>query len=320
MPEPSDPPPIWSRTGSGGTSIPAWGHTSVDFERRIDHDRLRRYRLARTRQSLGGLEGRHAAAVRREQHPLRLGDQDRRMGAGQDVPLLPADRRRQPLCLGFRLGRRCTTSAISDWLEPDHCRAGVVGMRGTIPPEFGLMKQIRQDDRAADPRRGHGRHAGGRRLCRDGDVPRASGRRSQGRRRPADHAGRPRDQELGRDPASDAGRQHGRWRLSHDLRGAEAGRARERHRRAVEQAALRDGQRTTSRRSTRSQASGATRIRTTSPTGYFRPGDQAFFDIPPVLSGLSHLLLPDLQHRARDARAERRLCERRANGSTPRSR
>jgi Xaa-Pro aminopeptidase len=27
--------------------LPAWGHTSVDFERRIDHDRLRRYRLAR---------------------------------------------------------------------------------------------------------------------------------------------------------------------------------------------------------------------------------------------------------------------------------
>ena len=24
--------------------LPAWGHTSVDFERRIDHDRLRRYR------------------------------------------------------------------------------------------------------------------------------------------------------------------------------------------------------------------------------------------------------------------------------------
>ena len=36
--------------------LPAWGHTSVDFERRIDHDRLRRYRLARTRQSLQASE------------------------------------------------------------------------------------------------------------------------------------------------------------------------------------------------------------------------------------------------------------------------
>jgi Xaa-Pro aminopeptidase len=28
----------------------------------------------------------------------------------------------------------CTTSSTADWLEPDHCLAGVVGMRGTIPP------------------------------------------------------------------------------------------------------------------------------------------------------------------------------------------
>lgn len=27
-----------------------------------------------------------------------------------------------------------------DWLDPDRMLAGVVGMRGTIPPSFGLMK------------------------------------------------------------------------------------------------------------------------------------------------------------------------------------
>jgi Xaa-Pro aminopeptidase len=37
--------------GMARTACPAWGHTSVDFERRIDHDRLRRYRLSRTRQA-----------------------------------------------------------------------------------------------------------------------------------------------------------------------------------------------------------------------------------------------------------------------------
>jgi hypothetical protein len=42
---------ISNRTGNGDR-LPAWGHTSVDFERRIDHDRLRRYRLSRTRQAL----------------------------------------------------------------------------------------------------------------------------------------------------------------------------------------------------------------------------------------------------------------------------
>jgi hypothetical protein len=43
---------ISNRTGNGENRLPAWGHTSVDFERRIDHDRLRRYRLSRTRQAL----------------------------------------------------------------------------------------------------------------------------------------------------------------------------------------------------------------------------------------------------------------------------
>ena len=36
--------------------LAAHGHMSVDFERRVDHDRLRRYRLARTRQALQNSE------------------------------------------------------------------------------------------------------------------------------------------------------------------------------------------------------------------------------------------------------------------------
>ena len=45
---PADLEPNWRWEGR----LPAWGHTSVDFERRVDHDRLRRYRLSRTRQAL----------------------------------------------------------------------------------------------------------------------------------------------------------------------------------------------------------------------------------------------------------------------------
>ena len=32
--------------------IPALGHTAFDFERRVNHDRLRRYRLSRAKQAL----------------------------------------------------------------------------------------------------------------------------------------------------------------------------------------------------------------------------------------------------------------------------
>ena len=46
--KPADLDPHWNWEGR----LPAWGHTSVDFERRVDHDRLRRYRLNRTREAL----------------------------------------------------------------------------------------------------------------------------------------------------------------------------------------------------------------------------------------------------------------------------
>ena len=45
-PEHLEPNWRWDR------AIPAHGHMSVDFERRIDFDRLRHYRLARARQAL----------------------------------------------------------------------------------------------------------------------------------------------------------------------------------------------------------------------------------------------------------------------------
>ncbi len=45
-PEHLDPHWRWDR------EIPALGHTSVDFERRVDHDRLRNYRLSRAKAAL----------------------------------------------------------------------------------------------------------------------------------------------------------------------------------------------------------------------------------------------------------------------------
>jgi Xaa-Pro aminopeptidase len=46
--QPGDVDPNWR----WDKHIPASGHTAVDFERRVDHDRLRRYRLSRAKQAL----------------------------------------------------------------------------------------------------------------------------------------------------------------------------------------------------------------------------------------------------------------------------
>ena len=120
--------------------IPAWGHSSVDFERRVDHDRLRRYRLARTRQSL---QNSNAGSLLlfdvnniRYVSATKIGEWERDkmcrfcLLTGDDSPYV------------WDFGSAAVHhERYSDWLEPDHCLAGVVGMRGTIPPEFGLMKK-----------------------------------------------------------------------------------------------------------------------------------------------------------------------------------
>ena len=49
--QPADLDPQWRWEGR----LPAWGHTSVDFERRVDLDRLRRYRLARAARGAEGV-------------------------------------------------------------------------------------------------------------------------------------------------------------------------------------------------------------------------------------------------------------------------
>ncbi len=170
---PQDLEPNWTWEGR----LPAWGHTNVDFERRVDHDRLRRYRLARTHQALKASDCgtlllfdvnniRYVSAT-------KIGEWERdkmcrfALLTGDDAPYV------------WDFGSAAVHhKKYSDWLVPDHCRAGVVGMRGTIPPSFRSDEEIRRGDRGPDRGRGHEGDAGRRRLCRDGDVPCACRRRA----------------------------------------------------------------------------------------------------------------------------------------------
>ncbi len=133
---PQDLEPNWKWEGR----LPAWGHTNVDFERRVDHDRLRRYRLSRTRQALANSPAgtlllfdvnniRYVSAT-------KIGEWERDKMCR--FCLLTGDN--SPYVWDFG-SAAVHHQKYSDWLEPDHCLAGVVGMRGTIPPEFGLMKK-----------------------------------------------------------------------------------------------------------------------------------------------------------------------------------
>ena len=122
---PQDIEPNWQWEGK----IPAWGHSSVDFEKRVDHDRLRRYRLGRTREALKASDCgtlllfdvnniRYVSAT-------KIGEWERDkmcrfcLLTGDDAPYV------------WDFGSAAMHhKKHSDWLVPDHCRAGVVGMKG----------------------------------------------------------------------------------------------------------------------------------------------------------------------------------------------
>src|SRR5690242_17916004 len=121
-------------------AIPSPGHTSVDFERRVDFDRLRRYRLARARAALkasgcGALllfdvnNIRYVSAT-------KIGEWERdklcrfALLAGGGEPIV------------WDFGSAAVHHRLYvPWLRPELCKAGLVGLRGTVPPAFGLMRR-----------------------------------------------------------------------------------------------------------------------------------------------------------------------------------
>src|SRR5687767_821910 len=130
---PLDPGWNWDRR------IPAPGHVSVDFERRVDFDRLRTYRLERSRQALKNSEC--GALLLFDVNNIRyvsgtkIGEWERdklcrfALLAGDEEPIV------------WDFGSAAVHHRLySDWLLPENCRAGMLGMRGTVPPSVGLMK------------------------------------------------------------------------------------------------------------------------------------------------------------------------------------
>ena len=132
-PEHLEPHWRWDR------AIPSHGHMSVDFERRIDFDRLRHYRLARARQALKASPC--GALLLFDVNNIRyvtgtkIGEWERDKLCR--FALLAGDG--EPIVWDF--GSAAVHHRINcDWLVPDNCRAGMLGMRGTVPPSVGLMK------------------------------------------------------------------------------------------------------------------------------------------------------------------------------------
>ncbi len=133
-----DPHHRWDRP------IQAPGRMQVDFEERVDFRRLHAYRIGRTRHALArsGL----GALLVFDQHNIRyisgtvIGEWARDKLIRYCLLTGPGE----PWVWDFGSAAR-HHRLYAPWLLPDHCRAGMVGMRGAVPPTAGLFEQAARE-------------------------------------------------------------------------------------------------------------------------------------------------------------------------------
>jgi len=120
------------------------GRMNVDFEERVNFDRLRRYRIARARSAIGnsGL-----GAV------LCFDTNNIRYITGTVIGEWARDKIcRYALLTGsaepylWDFGSAATHHRLfSPWLEPERCKAGMLGLRGSVAEEAGLFKRAAEE-------------------------------------------------------------------------------------------------------------------------------------------------------------------------------
>lgn len=116
----------------------------VDYEQRVDFDRLRRYRLDRAKAALEASEC--GAFLLFDFYNIRYTTQTWIGGALGDkmtrYALLTRDG--EPMLWDFGSAAR-HHRLYSPWLRPENCHAGMLGLRGAIAPTVGLMEDaVRQ--------------------------------------------------------------------------------------------------------------------------------------------------------------------------------
>jgi Xaa-Pro dipeptidase len=123
-----------------GRALPALGTMGVDFEERVDYRRLHRYRLARAKKALENSE--LGALLVFDVNNIRyitstkIGEWERDKLSRWAL----LTRTGEPILWDF--GSAAVHHKLyTPWLAPENCRAGLVGLRGTVHPAFGLMKR-----------------------------------------------------------------------------------------------------------------------------------------------------------------------------------
>src|ERR687886_410322 len=140
-PDDVDPHHRWERP------LQAPGHTQVDFEERVNFRRLHDYRLARTRAALAqsGL----GALLCFDQHNIRyvtstvIGEWARDKLTRYALLTGNGD----PYIWDFGSAAR-HHRLYAPWLHHDHCRAGLLGLRGAVGGDYELFREAAKEIKA----------------------------------------------------------------------------------------------------------------------------------------------------------------------------
>jgi len=122
-----------------GRALPAFGTMGVDFEERVDYRRLHNYRLARARQALdksdlGALLVMDVNNIR-YLTSTKIGEWER-----DKICRWALLTRSSPDPILWDFGSAAIHHKLyAPWLKQENCRAGLLGLRGTVSPSFGLM-------------------------------------------------------------------------------------------------------------------------------------------------------------------------------------
>src|ERR1700746_333604 len=133
-PDDINPPFNWGR------HLPALGTMGVDFEERVDYRRLHKYRIGRVRQALENSE--LGALITFDVNNIRY-ITSTKIGEWERDKLsrwVLLARGGEPILWDFG-SAAVHHKLFCPWLEPENMRAGLVGLRGTVHPDFGLMER-----------------------------------------------------------------------------------------------------------------------------------------------------------------------------------
>jgi Xaa-Pro aminopeptidase len=123
----------------GGRPIPSPGHMGVDYEARVDFDRLRQYRIARAQAALESSEC--GAFLLFDFYNIRYTTSTWIGGALGDKMIRYAliTRDKDPILWDF--GSAVKHHKLnSKWFPEENWRAGFLGFRGAVSPQAGLMR------------------------------------------------------------------------------------------------------------------------------------------------------------------------------------